>query len=205
MNVNPAQDPLAQLRDIHLPMAPSWWPPAPGWWLLGLVAVVLAVFATRFAWTRYRAGAPVRRARSDLTQSFLDFAAERTRSEVVAKRNLADTVNAILKRLALVRYPRAEVAELSGPQWIAFLDATAKTDQFSVGMGRVLGDERFARSFNYDPAALRLAAEYWIGEQRRAAGRALTGAGVARLMQALQSRLKRLLQLPASESSGEPR
>ena len=25
------------LRDIHLPPAPSWWPPAPGWWLLAFV------------------------------------------------------------------------------------------------------------------------------------------------------------------------
>ena len=62
---------------------------------------------------------------------------------------------------------RNEVAELSGPRWTAFLDASADTQQFSSGMGRVLGDERFSRSFNFDPPALRLAAEHWIEVQRR--------------------------------------
>ncbi|MDP7406676.1 MAG: DUF4381 domain-containing protein, partial [SAR324 cluster bacterium] len=28
------QDPLAALRDVHLPPAVSWWPPAPGWWII---------------------------------------------------------------------------------------------------------------------------------------------------------------------------
>jgi len=32
-------DPLAQLQDIHLPLAIGLWPPAPGWWLLLLLIV----------------------------------------------------------------------------------------------------------------------------------------------------------------------
>ncbi len=168
---DPMQDPLSQLRDIHVPMAPHWWPPAPGWWLLTLIIVTLAVLGIRFAWQRYRDGAPLRRARSDLEQSFSYFSIARQGGELAAKRTLADTVNAVLKRLALVRYPRAEVAELSGARWNAFLDETANTDQFTTGMGRVLGDERFAPAFNYDPAALRLAAQYWIDEHSAASRR----------------------------------
>ena len=160
-----AMDPLAQLRDLHVPVAPQWWPPAPGWWLLALLGVTLAVLGIRFGWHRYRTGAPLRRARSDLAQSFSRFSAEREGGELAAKRRLADTVNAVLKRVALVRYPRRTVAELSGARWTAFLDGSANTDQFTTGIGRVLGEARFAPAFNYDPAALRLAAEHWIDQQ----------------------------------------
>lgn len=43
-----------QLRDIHLPPAPTWWPPAPGWWALGVVALLLAGVVIWFARKRRR-------------------------------------------------------------------------------------------------------------------------------------------------------
>ena len=50
--MNPgAPDPL-QLRDIHLPADPGWWPPAPGWWLLAAVLVALLAWAVVFGWRR---------------------------------------------------------------------------------------------------------------------------------------------------------
>ena len=158
---NTLQDPLAQLRDIHVPLSPEWWPPAPGWWLLALVGLGLASLVVSHAWRRYRAGAPIRQAERDLERHFSHFDEKHN-----AKRELANGVNAVLKRVALVRYPRSEVAELSGSSWTEFLDESAGTDQFSSGMGRVLGDERFAPAFNFDAAALRLAAQYWVEKQR---------------------------------------
>lgn len=41
-------DPLAQLRDIHLPEPISWWPPAPGWWLLAIIILALLFFTIRW-------------------------------------------------------------------------------------------------------------------------------------------------------------
>lgn len=161
MATNTLQDPLAQLRDIHVPLSPEWWPPAPGWWLLALVGLGLASLVVSHAWRRHRAGAPIRQAERDLERHFSRFDDKQN-----AKRELANAVNAVLKRVALVRYPRSEVAELSGASWTEFLDESAATDQFSSGMGRVLGDERFAPSFNFDAAALRLAAQHWIEKQR---------------------------------------
>jgi hypothetical protein len=128
---------------------------------LALVGLGLASLVVAHAWRRYRAGAPIRQAERDLERHFSHFDEKHN-----AKRELANGVNAVLKRVALVRYPRSEVAELSGSSWTEFLDESAGTDQFSSGMGRVLGDERFAPAFNFDAAALRLAAQYWVEKQR---------------------------------------
>jgi hypothetical protein len=38
---------LAQLADIHLPEAVSFWPPAPGWWILALILLGIALFLGR--------------------------------------------------------------------------------------------------------------------------------------------------------------
>ncbi|HWU75618.1 MAG TPA: DUF4381 domain-containing protein [Rhodanobacter sp.] len=47
----PASGP--DLRDIHLPAEPSWWPPAPGWWVLVLIFLG-AVLAMAWYWRRQR-------------------------------------------------------------------------------------------------------------------------------------------------------
>ncbi|MEC8428778.1 MAG: DUF4381 domain-containing protein, partial [Pseudomonadota bacterium] len=42
--VGPTSDPLAQLRDIHLPEdAISQLPTAPGWWILALTLIVVSI------------------------------------------------------------------------------------------------------------------------------------------------------------------
>ncbi|MEP6880575.1 MAG: DUF4381 domain-containing protein, partial [Dokdonella sp.] len=37
--------PGPELRDIHLPADPSWWPPAPGWWILAAILLGVTIWA----------------------------------------------------------------------------------------------------------------------------------------------------------------
>ena len=105
--MDPASASLDALRDIvELPRV-SWWPLAVGWWvLLGLVLVALAGVVFHL-WWQWRANAYRRAALSEL----------RAASEMTA-------VAAILKRTALVAYPRLDVASLSGAAWCAWLEET---------------------------------------------------------------------------------
>jgi hypothetical protein len=41
----PAQNPLDQLNDIHLPEIVSWWPLAAGWWILMALTIVVLWWA----------------------------------------------------------------------------------------------------------------------------------------------------------------
>jgi hypothetical protein len=141
-----------ELRDIHLPEAPGLWPPAPGWWVLVLVlAAALAVGAVkgRRRWQQGR-----RRHRAFAALDALP-AADCTPDYVAA-------VSAVLKRVALTRFPRVDVAALTGPDWLAFLDRTGGDGAFRNGAGRVLGDGPYAPAPDCDAAALRAVARAWI-------------------------------------------
>ena len=109
-------DPLAQLRDIHLPEAVGWWPPAPGWWLLALLAVAVLAVGAWACYRHYRAGAYRRAARAELNNAYSSW------RETADSRAYIQTANAILKRVALYRFPDRTVAGLSGAGWCGFLD-----------------------------------------------------------------------------------
>ncbi len=109
-------DPLAQLRDIHLPEPVSPWPPGPGWWALAAVLLALLAAGTFWLWRRYRRNAWRRSAQAALA------AAHREWQQGGDQARYLQAVNAVLKRTALARFPREEVAGLSAERWEAFLD-----------------------------------------------------------------------------------
>jgi hypothetical protein len=110
------QDPLAQLRDIHLPQSVSWWPPAPGWWLLAILLLLALGVTARWMWLRYQRGAYRRAGVAELEQLLANW---RTSSDTGA---FLQQLNALLKRVALYSFPGADVAAMNGAGWTAFLD-----------------------------------------------------------------------------------
>ena len=109
-------DPLAQLRDIHLPDSISAWPPGPGWWLLAAGTLLALAALVIWLWRRHRANAWRREALAALETAHREWQADGDTAVFLHR------VNAVLKRAALRQFPNYDVARLSGAQWEAFLD-----------------------------------------------------------------------------------
>ena len=146
------------LRDIHLPAEPGFWPPAPGWWLLFAMILALAFWLGRSGWNLYRR---LRRRERILGEL------ERLQSAGLQAPALIAAVSALLKRVALSRYPRTEVAALTGEAWLAFLDRSGGNGRFAEGPGRALAQGAYAPSFqqggqDFDARALIAVVRDWL-------------------------------------------
>jgi hypothetical protein len=157
-------DPLADLRDWHLPDPVSWWPPAPGWWLLTAVVLLLAVWLARRLARRHQCGAPARRALLELSALRAGLAADGD------TRAYAAGLSGLLRRLALARFPRDQVAGLIGQAWLDFLDATGGGQGFRQGPGQALAGLAFSGDLGDldrpDPDALAELVATWIRANR---------------------------------------
>lgn len=154
-------DPLAELRDIHLPGAIQDWPPAPGWWLLGILAIALTIYLV-VRIVRYWKRKQYRR--------------EGVRSLQLLKVKYENSPNStqylqhysqLLKRVSFSCFPRDEVASLTGESWVAFLDLSGSTKEFSMGCGQVLIEGNYAQSVQYNHQALHDLGVLWIKNHKR--------------------------------------
>jgi hypothetical protein len=118
--------PLADLRDIHLPQPVSAWPPGPIYYaLLGLCMMMLLLWIKRAHDKRITA--PKREALLELTQLETHYQQHHPKSKTIAA-----NITALLRRVALVYYPRANVAGLHGEAWLLFLKQTSHHIDFDA-------------------------------------------------------------------------
>jgi len=107
-------DPLAKLKDIHLPAPVSIWPLSLYWWL-AIIAVLLIVGLAVFGVFSYIKKTKLTRlALAELKQL------QQQGCEV-------NDLHHLLKRIALASFPRETVASLHGESWLRFLDQQAST------------------------------------------------------------------------------
>ena len=161
--MNPAAatpDPLAGLRGYHLPEAVSWWPPGPGWWLLAGLLLVLVIALALYLIRRRRCRAAARLALDELAGLRADLAANGDPGDVLRG------LSRLLRRLALVRYPRQRVAGLTGAAWPEFLDAHGGVKHFRNGPGRLLVEAPYRPSREMPAQELAALVEGWILHDR---------------------------------------
>lgn len=127
-------DPLSQLRDIHLPTPVSWWPPAPGWWLLLALLILVAVMLGWYLRRRSRRLDLYRAALQELDEIRQHFDKERDSSRLAAE------LSRLLRRVAISIRLDEDVAGLTGTAWLAWLDAQVDGNSFTEGAGQFLTD-----------------------------------------------------------------
>lgn len=156
--MNPAADPLSELRDIHLPTPVGWWPPAPGWWLLAFLLIGLIAVAA----------VAVRRARRSPRRAALAEVAHlrRTHQRDPQANILAAALSSLLRRYALARFPGESVAGLTGERWLAFLERNGGGAELSTGAGHALLTEPYRGNANVEAEQLIASVEAWIKRAR---------------------------------------
>ncbi|MFZ4076962.1 MAG: DUF4381 domain-containing protein [Legionellaceae bacterium] len=119
---NPA---LSQLRDIHLPHPVSVWPIAPGYYAITLALVLICVIIF-FAHHYYQRATPKREALKQLDDLLISYQNHQDAQAAIAG------VSMLLKRVALVYFPRATVASLHTTEWLNFLETHSKALDFTT-------------------------------------------------------------------------
>jgi hypothetical protein len=103
---------LSQLAPAHAPPALGWWPLAPGWWVL-LALLIIAIAVALYLYFQ-----PQRRMRR-LALRELKRLADNTDEPHLLARDLEH----LMRRFAMMRFGREQIALLSGDAWIAFVVA----------------------------------------------------------------------------------
>jgi len=142
-------DLLQQLRDVHLPEAPGWWPPAPGWWLLLLLALAGLVLVVRAARRAYLRRQPFRHARRLYAQLHSAYTAGTLSENLYLHQS-----NELLKRLVIFGLGDDQARKANDQEWLAILDRWSGSNAFTSGAGQALGNQRFAPAPQADMDAL---------------------------------------------------
>ncbi len=153
---------LAQLADIHLPPPVSYWPPAIGWWILGLLVLVALVLLIR-KFVNYRRQQKIcHYAQAELNRCYNRYSRAETDTGDNSKLAYVNRFNAVIRRVALVHYPQANVASLDGACWLDFIREKGESSLMTEEMAAALQYGRFQTKCDIDVDAMQSFGQQWI-------------------------------------------
>jgi hypothetical protein len=150
---------LEQLRDIHVPQNLPWWPLAPGVYLLFILAIIAGLVGLYRYYTRH-----TRRLRQQALQELRRLQRAHDQHQNVSI--TAAGISVLLKQVALVVYPRAEVAALQGEAWLNFLNTSGKKLPIE-SIRALLLEAPFCADYQAPIEPLFTVAQAWIKQRSR--------------------------------------
>ena len=148
---NDLPDLLQQLRDIHEPALPGWWPMAYGWWILLVVIACTLILLGWFYWRHSRQMKPYRYIRSQ-AHALVDAYESKKLNDL----EFQDHVNELFKRLLIRVEKQAYLYPVHGIRWLEELQLRFNEPAFVQGAGQSLGDARFMRAQIHSPEFVHL-------------------------------------------------
>lgn len=152
---------LAQLADIHLPEPVSFWPPAPGWWVLAVIVLIAAVVFVRWWNQRHARQQVYLHAVAELDRCMTRYAEQDGDSDQ-RKLDYVNGVNSVLRRVALVHFPSANVASLGGAEWVEFIRENGDSSGLDEDLAAALSFGRFQTRCDINVDALDALGRSWI-------------------------------------------
>jgi hypothetical protein len=141
---------LAQLKDVHELAAISWWPPAIGWWIVAGLLLIGVIAALIYIYPRWR----LRSYRQFFLKQLQHI--QQTKDDTQTQR-----LNFLMKKLALLAFPRTQVAGLTGKAWANFLREQGPKNRTLTTLQQVLGEQQF-QSAAIDAPELWKDAQAWV-------------------------------------------
>jgi hypothetical protein len=140
-------EPTLQLRDIHLPAEPGYWPLAPGWWVLIVIALVLIYFL-------YKKIAKIRQLKhtNNLMQQELLVIRE-SYAKHKDKHKLAIDVSNLLNRFVRHVLKDSNASSLTGDAWIAYLNSRVQGNVFD-DFKNELTQAQYQKNVEFDDSRL---------------------------------------------------
>lgn len=145
----PQNNPLAQLRDIHLPETIGWWPPAYGWWVSAILLSVLVFSLCLYSYRRWVKNAYKRQALKQL---------KKIQDQHLEKSKNIKLLAELLRQTAIAaQLPQAQ--EQHGDAWKTCLQ---KTMPENIAQLFAIGRYQKTQTNTIDEAELFSAVNTWI-------------------------------------------
>lgn len=139
------------LSEVPEPAPISMMPQTGGWLVMLVLLLVGLLYGLRRAFMRHKANAYRRAALAELHSLPATPAAPAAYAD-------------LLRRTALVAFPRSDVAALTGADWLAFLDQTYGGSGFSQGAGQTIATAPYRPTDT--PKGLQPLVQKWIKSHR---------------------------------------